>query len=95
MIKTNENIRKIVTGQGDHYTSGCLLDYSYFKDHYKMIPRDLSKQQDLDADPRGIQQINFTAYLDRTGSATMFFIIEKAKETIWDFSQGTIKVFLV
>ena len=93
MIKTNENIRKIVTGQGDHYTSGCLLDYSYFKDHYKMIPRDLSKQQDLDADPRGIQQINFTANLDRAGNATMFFIIEEAKETILDFSQGTIKVF--
>ena len=93
MIKTNKNIRKIVTGQGDHYTSGCLLDYSYFKDHYKMIPRDLSKQQDLDADPRGIQQINFTANLDRAGNATMFFIIEEAKETILDFSQGTIKVF--
>ena len=93
MIKTNKNIRKIVTGQRDHYTSGCLLDYSYFKDHYKMIARDLSKQQDLDADPRGIQQINFTANLDRAGNATMFFIIEEAKETILDFSQGTIKVF--
>ena len=70
-----------------------MLDYSYFKDHYKMIAIDLSKQQDLDADPRGIQQINFTANLDRAGNATMFFIIEEAKETILDFSQGTIKVF--
>ena len=70
-----------------------LLDYSYFKDHYKMIAIDLSKQQDLDADPWGIQQINFTAYLDRAGSARMFFIIEEAKETILDFSQGTIKFF--
>ena len=95
MIKKYKNISKIATGQGEDYTTGCLLDYSYFKDHYKMIAIDLSKQQDLDADPRGIQQINFTAYLDRTGSATMFFIIEKAKETIWDFSQGIIKVFLV
>ena len=93
MIKTYKNIRKIATGQGDDYTTGCLLDYSYFKDHYKMIAIDLSKQQDLDANPRGIQQINFTAYLDRAGSATMFFIIEEAKETILDFSQGTIKVF--
>ena len=93
MIKTYKNIRKIATGQGDDYTTGCLLDYSYFKDHYKMIAIDLSKQQDLDAGPRGIQQINFTANLDRAGIATMFFIIEEAKETILDFSQGTIKVF--
>ena len=58
---TYENIRKIATGQGDDYTTGCLLDYSYFMDTYKMIAVDLSKQQVLDADPRTIQQINFTA----------------------------------
>ena len=62
--KTYENIIKIATGQGDDYTIRCLLDYSYFKDHYKMIVIDLSKQQALDADPRAIQQINFTANLD-------------------------------
>ena len=78
-IKTYENIRKIATGKGDDYTTGCLLDYSYFKDHYKMIAIDLSKQQALDADPRAIQQINFTANLDRDGNTTMFFIIEEAK----------------
>ena len=60
-LKTYENIRKIATGQGDDYTTGCLLDYSYFKENYKMIAIDLSKQQVLDADPRKIQQINFTA----------------------------------
>ena len=49
---TYENIRRIATGQGDDYTAGCLLDYPYFKDSYKMIPVDLSKQQVLDADPR-------------------------------------------
>ena len=69
-----------------------LLDYSYFKDHYKMIAIDLSKQQALDADPRAIQQINFAADLDTEGNTTMFFIIEKAKEIVLDFSQGTIKV---
>ena len=74
MIKTYENIRKIAKGQGDDYTTGCFLDYSYFKDHYKMIAIDLSKQQALDADPRAIQQINFTANLDRAGNTTMFFI---------------------
>ena len=57
---TYKNIRKIATGQGDDYTTGCLLDYSYFKDTYKMIAIDLSKQQTLDADPRAIQEINFT-----------------------------------
>ena len=62
---TYENIRKIATGQGDDYTTGCFLDYSYFADTYKMIAVDLSKQQALDADPRAIQQINFTANLDR------------------------------
>ena len=49
---TYENIRKIATGQGDDYTTGCLLDYLYFMDTYKMIAVDLSKQQALDADPR-------------------------------------------
>ena len=92
IIKTYENTRKIATAQGDDYTNGCLLDYSYFKDHYKMIAIDLSKQQALDADPRAIQQINFTANLDRAGNTTMFFIIEEAKETVLDFSQGTVKV---
>ena len=62
---TYENIRKIATGQGDDYTAGCLIDYPYFKDSYKMIAVDLSKQQALDADPRVIQQINFIANLDR------------------------------
>ena len=87
-----ENIRKIAAGQGDDYTTGCLLDYSYFKDHYKLTATDLSKQQALDADLRAIQQINFTANLDTEGNTTMFFIIEEAKETVLDFSQGTLKV---
>ena len=94
-IKNNkvkyENIRKIATGQRDDYTTGCLLDYSYFGDTYKMIAVDLSKQQALDADPRAIQQINFTANLDRAGNTRVYFILEEAKETILDFSQGTVK----
>ena len=69
-----------------------MLDYSYFKNYYKIIATDLSKQQALDTDPRAIQQINFIANLDRTGNTTMFFIIEEAKETVLDFSQGTVKV---
>ena len=92
MNNTYENIRKITTGERDDYTTGCLLDYTYFKENYKLIAIDLSKQQALDADPRAIQQINFTTNLDRARNTTMFFIIEQAKETIFGFSQGTVKV---
>ena len=51
---TYKNIRKIPTGQGDDYTTGCLLDYTYFKKCYNMIAVDLSKKQALDADPQAI-----------------------------------------
>ena len=57
-----------------------------------MIAINLIKQQALDADPRAIQQINYTANLDREGNTTMFFIIEEAKQTVLDFSQRTVKV---
>ena len=73
---TYETIRKIATGKGDNFTTGCLLDYSYFADTCKMIAVDLSKQQVLDADPRAIQQINFTANLDRAGNARVYFILD-------------------
>ena len=82
LIKNNkvayERIRKIATGQRVDYTAGCLLDYPYFKDSYKMIAIDLSKQQALDADPRAIQQINFTVNLDRAGNTRIYFILEEA-----------------
>ena len=60
--------------------------------YYKMIAVDLSKQPVLDADPKGIQQINFTANLDIPGRTRIYFILEEAKETVFDFSQGTVKV---
>ena len=56
-IKTYENIRKITTGQGDDYTTGCLLDYNYLKKHYKMLAIDWSKQKALNTDPKAMQQI--------------------------------------
>ena len=77
--------------QGDDYATGCLLDYNYFENYYKMIAIDLSKQQVLDGDPKAIQQINFTGNLDQQG--TIFFIIKEVKETVLDFSQGTVKLF--
>ena len=61
---TYENIQKIATGQGDDYTTGCLLHYIYFKENYRLIAIDVSKQQNLDADAKIIQQINFTGNLE-------------------------------
>ena len=58
-LKTFENIQKIATGQGYDHATGCLLDYNYFKNHYKMIAIYLNKQKVLDVDPKAIQQINF------------------------------------
>ena len=88
-LKTYDNI---AIGQGDDYTTRCLIDYPYFKKYYKLIATDLRKQQKLDSDPKAIQQINFTGNLNRAQGATMFFIIEEGKETISDFSKGTFKV---
>ena len=59
-FKISDSVRKITTVQGDDYSTGCLLDYNYFKDYYKMVAIDLSKQQALDADPKAIQKIIFT-----------------------------------
>ena len=64
---------------GEDYATGCLLGYPYFKDNTKMIPIDLSKQQVLDADPRAIQQINFTANLDHAGNTRIFFHSRRSK----------------
>ena len=79
---TYENIRKITIAQGDDYADGCLLDHTYFKKYYKMIAIDLSRQQVLDAVPKAIQQISFTANLDRANTR-FYFIVEEAKETVF------------
>ena len=89
---TYDSIRKIATGYGDDYTTGCLSDYPHFIETYKMIAVDLSKQKELDFDPKAIQQINFTANLDRAGSTKAYFIPEEAKKTVLDFSQGIAKL---
>ena len=88
---TYENIRKVTIGQRDDYTTGCLLDYTYFKKYYKMIAIDLSKQQVLDADLKAIQQTDFTANLNEVNTR-FYFILEESKETVFEFSGGTVKV---
>ena len=94
-LKAYYNMIKSSTGQLDQYTTGCLLDYFYFREHYKLIAIDLSKQPALDADTKAIQQLSFSENLDRVGNTTMFFIIEEAKGTTLDFSQGTVRVLYI
>ena len=72
-----EQIRRIATDQKDGYTTGCLIDYNYSKNYYKMITIDLSKQQAPDADPKAIRQTNFTGSLEN--NSLTFFIIKEAK----------------
>ena len=91
-LRAYDNIRKIATGQGDDYTNGFLLDYPYIRKHCKIIAIELSKQYALDANPRAMQQSNFTGNLDENVNITMFFVIEEAKETILDFLRGTLRV---
>ena len=81
-MRTYDNNQKIATGQGDGYTTGCLLHYNYFNNYYKMIAIDLSKQQAFNADSRAIKQINFSGNLNQAKGATVFFTIEEAKETV-------------
>ena len=85
-LRTYGNIQKIATGQGDDYTTGCLLDYPCFEEYYKLIVIDLGKQQKLDNDSKAIQQISFAGNLDQNGNTQMLFILEEVKETVLDFS---------
>ena len=98
--KRYEEIRILTTGQGEDYTTGCLLDYDYIKNHYRLIAVDLSRQKELDADPKAIQQIEFVGQLknldrintNRTQSMFVLTILEKIKETRLKFSQGSVTV---
>ena len=89
-LKKYNEISKVLTGQGDDYTTGCLLDFSYFEKSYRLIAADLSKQKALDADSRAIQQIIFTGKTDN--QIKVYYILEQSKETILEFLKGTTKV---
>ena len=67
------------------------MDFNYFDKHYKLVALDLSKQKELDADPRAIQQIEFTFMLST--NSTIYWVLEKSKETILEFYKGTAKVY--
>ena len=86
-IKQYNEVRKVSTGQGDDYTTGCLLDYVYFKDNYRLIAVDLSKQKALDADQSAIQQIVFQGVVGRDDNTKirLYTILEKSEETVLEF----------
>ena len=90
-IEKYRELKKVMIGKGEDYTTGSLLDYNYFKEHYKLVAVDLSKQKELDADPRAIQQIEFKYMLGT--SSTIYWVLEKSKETILEFYKGTVKVY--
>ena len=86
---------KVSTGQGDDYTTGCLLDFLYIEKKYRLIGADLSKQKASDADSRAIQKIIFTGKLKLTVANTkviIFYIFEEPKETVLQFSKETAKL---
>ena len=90
-IEKYRELKKVMIGKGEDYTTGSLLDFNYFDKHYKLVAVDLSKQKELDADPRAIQQIEFK-YMLGTNS-TLYWVLEKSKETILEFYKGTVKVY--
>ena len=90
-IETYREIKKVMIGKGEDYTAGSLLDFNYFLKHYKLVAVDLSKQKELDAYPRAIQQIEFK-YMLQTDS-TIYWVLEKSKETKLEFYKGIVKVY--
>ena len=94
IIKQYDEVRKVSTGYGDDYTTGCLLDYAYFKDNYRLIAVDLNKQNALDADLRAIQQTGFQGVVEGENNTKirLYAILEESKETMLEFSKGTAKV---
>ena len=84
-------LKKVMIGKGEHYTTGSLLDYNYFKKHYKLVAVNLSKQKELDADPRATQQIEFKYTI--AANSTTNWVLEKSKETILEFYKRTVKVY--
>ena len=94
-IKQYDEVGKISTGQGDDYTTGCFLDFFYFEKNYRIIAVELSKQKPLDGDSRAIKQITFTGKIKAEANnarVIIFYVLEKSKETILEFSKGTTKV---
>ena len=90
-IKNEEEAYKKIIDMNNNndYTTGNLLDFAYYKENYKLIATDLSKQTKI-KDP---QQINFIGQIEKQiNGVTMFFIIEKSAETTFEFLQNSVTV---
>ena len=90
-IEKYRELKKVMIEKREDYTTGSLFDFNYFDKHYKLVGVDLSKQKELDADPRAIQQIELK-YMLGTNS-NIHWVLEKSKETILDFYKGIVKVY--
>ena len=90
-IEKYRELKKVMIGKGEDYTTGSLLNYNYFKRHYKLVAVDLSKQKELDANPRAFQQIEVKYTL--VTNSTIYWVLEKSKETILEFYKVTAKVY--
>ena len=90
-IEKYREFKKVMIGKGEDYTTGSLLDFNYFDKHYKLVAVDLSKQKELDADLRAIQQIEFKYMLGK--NSTIYWVLKKSKETIFEFYKGNVKVY--
>ena len=90
-IEKYRELKKVMIGKGEDNTTGSLLDFNYFDKHYKLPAVDSSKQKELDAEPRAIQQIEFKYMLGT--SSTIYWVLEKSKGTILEFYKGTVKVY--
>ena len=90
-IEKYRELKKVMIGKEEGYTTGSLLDFNYFDKCYKLVAADLSKQKEFDADSRAIQQIEFK-YMLGTNS-TIYWVLEKSKETILEFYKGTVSVY--
>ena len=90
-IEKYRELKKVMIGKEEDYTTGSFLDFNYFDKHYKLVAIDLSKQKELDADPRAIQQIEFKYMLGK--KSTIYWVLEKSKETILEVYKGTVKVY--
>ena len=90
-VEKYRELKKVMIGKGEDYTTGSLLDYNYSIRHYKLVAADLSKPKELDVDPRAIQQIELKYMLGK--SSTIYWVLEKSKETILEFCKGTVKVY--
>ena len=99
VIINGKNFYDQATGQGEDYTTGCLLDYGYIKSHCRLNAVGLSRQKELDTDTKAIQQIEYFGKLkklnnDNDNVESMFVVtlLEKIKKTRLTFSQGSVTV---